>query len=114
MRRRGDPPRVPGDGELDRSRADRGDGDTSGGAPRRSEHRRSGAPRRDPRDRIPDVRDGLTRIERVILWQLAEAQKERGGRDVPTAMLYGRVVEHVDISVEELQRALMRLTGKGL
>jgi hypothetical protein len=65
-------------------------------------------------DHIPDVRDGLTRVERVILWQLGEAQKEREGRDVPTAMLYGRVVEHVDISVEELQRALMRLTGKGL
>jgi hypothetical protein len=64
----------------------------------------------DP-DRIPDVRDGLTRVERVILWQLAEAQKERGGRSVPTAMLYGRVVEHVSISVEELQRTLQRLVG---
>ena len=67
----------------------------------------------DDRDRIPDVRDGLTRIERVILWQLHETQKERGGRSVPTAMLYGRVVEHVDISVEELQRTLQRLIGKG-
>lgn len=65
-------------------------------------------------DRIPDVRDGLTRVERIVLWQLHEAQKERGGRDVPTAMLYGRVVEHVSISVEELQRVLGRLTGKGL
>jgi hypothetical protein len=64
-------------------------------------------------DRIPDVRDGLTRVERVILWQLSEAQKERGGRSVPTAMLYGRVVEHVDISVEELQRTLARLVGSG-
>lgn len=64
-------------------------------------------------DRIPDVRDGLTRVERVILWQLAETQKERGGRDVPTAMLYGRVVEHVSLSVEEFQRILSRLTGKG-
>ena len=33
---------------------------------------------------------------------------------VPTAMLYGRVVEHVNISVDELQRVLARLTGKGL
>jgi hypothetical protein len=62
-------------------------------------------------DRIPDVRDGLTRVERVILWQLSVLTEERGGRDVPTAMLYGRVVEHVDISVDELQRALQRLVG---
>ncbi len=64
-------------------------------------------------DRTPDVRDGLTRVERVILWQLHEAQKEREGRNVPTAMLYGRVVEHVSISVEEFQRVLARLVGRG-
>jgi hypothetical protein len=64
-------------------------------------------------DRIPDVRDGLTRVERVILWQIAKTQEERGGRNVPTAMLYGRVVEHVDISVEEFQRVLARLVGRG-
>jgi hypothetical protein len=68
-------------------------------------------PRKVDLDRTPDVRDGLTRIERVILWQLSELQKERHGRDVPTAMLYGRVVEHVDISVDELQRTLQRLIG---
>jgi len=68
----------------------------------------------DPDDYIPDVRDGLTRVERVVLWQIHEIQKKNGGRNVPTAMLYGRVVEHVDISVNELQRVLMRLTGKGL
>ena len=62
-------------------------------------------------DRTPDVRDGLTRVERVILWQLSELQQERQGRNVPTAMLYGRVVEHVDISVDELQRTLQRLIG---
>lgn len=59
--------------------------------------------------RVADVRDGLTRIERVVLWQLSILQEERGGRDVPTAMLYGRVVEHVDLSVDELQRTLQRL-----
>jgi hypothetical protein len=64
-------------------------------------------------DRIPDVRDGLTRVERVILWQIAKTQEERKGRNVPTAMLYGRVVEHVDISVEEFQRVLARLVGRG-
>ena len=62
-----------------------------------------------PVDLLPDVRDGLTRLERVVLWQIDVIQKERGGRNVPTAMLYGRVVEHVDISVEELQRTLQRL-----
>ena len=65
--------------------------------------------RRD--DLIPDVRDGLTRVERVILWQLSECEKERPGRNVSTAMLYGRVVEHVDISVPEFQRILQRLVG---
>jgi hypothetical protein len=66
----------------------------------------------DDLDRIPDVRDGLTRLERVILWQLHEAQKERPGRDVSTALLYGRVVEHVNVSVEEFQRTLAHLVGR--
>lgn len=68
----------------------------------------------DPMDRIPDVRDGLTRVERVVIYVLHQTQKERGGRHVPTAMLYGRVVEHIDISVDELQRVLQRLTGRGV
>lgn len=62
-------------------------------------------------DNIPDVRDGLTRKERVVLYCIDKVQKERGGRNVPTAMLYGRVVEYVDMSVDELQRILQRLTG---
>jgi hypothetical protein len=60
---------------------------------------------------IPDVRDGLTRLERIVLWVLSETQKELGGRSVPTAMLYGRVVEHINISEAELQRVLQRLIG---
>lgn len=64
----------------------------------------------DEHDGLPDVRDGLTRKERVVLWQLSLLQKERRGA-VPTAQLYGRVVEHVDMSVEELQRILQRLVG---
>ena len=62
-------------------------------------------------DRLPDVRDGLTRLERVILWQLSVLARERRGRNVPTAMLYGRVVEHFDVSVDEFQRAMQRLIG---
>jgi hypothetical protein len=65
-------------------------------------------------DRLPDVRDGLTRIERVILFVLKQTQEELGGRNVPTAMLYGRVVEHVNISVDEFQRTLVRLVGRGV
>lgn len=62
-------------------------------------------------DRIPDVRDGLTRLERVVLWQLSVLEKERPGRNIPTAQLYGRVVEYVDVSVDEFQRVLTRLVG---
>lgn len=60
---------------------------------------------------IPDGRDGLTRLERIILWQLREAQKELGRDSIPTAMLYGRVVEHVDVAVDEFQATLQKLMG---
>lgn len=65
----------------------------------------------DPRDYLPDVRDGLNQRERTVLVCLHETQKELGGRNVPTAMLYGRVVEHIDMSVEELQSILQRFVG---
>jgi hypothetical protein len=62
-----------------------------------------------PGDReLPDVRDGLTRRERVVLYVLREAQKERGDRNVPTAMLWGRVCEHFYISSEDLSAMLAR------
>lgn len=60
---------------------------------------------------IPDVRDGLTRIERVTLYCLLQAQKEFPGRNVPTILLYGRVVEHVDIDQQEFQSILSRMAG---
>jgi hypothetical protein len=66
----------------------------------------------DPRDRLPDVRDGLTRLERAILFVLAETGRERGGAEVPTAMLYGRVVELVDVGVDEFVATLARLVGR--
>ena len=59
---------------------------------------------RDLHDDLPDVRDGLTQRERIVLRCLHELQKERGGRHVPTGMLYGSVVEYIDMSVEEMQR----------
>lgn len=63
-------------------------------------------------DDLPDVRDGLTRVERIVLYVLGETQRELGGRNVPTAMLYGRVVEHINITEQELQRVLVRLIGR--
>lgn len=62
-------------------------------------------------DSLPDVRDGLNRTERIILYCLHEAQKELGNRNVSTIMLYGRVVEHINISPEEFQAILSRLVG---
>jgi hypothetical protein len=63
----------------------------------------------DECDNFPDSRDGLTRKERLVLYCLDQLQQERGGRDAPTAMLYGRVVEYVDMSEQELQQILQRL-----
>ena len=63
-------------------------------------------------DRIPDVRDGLTRRERTVLYVLHETQKERGARNVPTAMLWGRVCEHFYISPEDLSLMLARLGAR--
>lgn len=62
---------------------------------------------------LPDGRDGLTRLERIILWQLREAQKELGRDSVPTALLYGRVVEHINVTVDEFQAVLQRIVGVG-
>ena len=62
-------------------------------------------------DCIPDVRDGLTQKERAILYCLQQTQQELGGRNVPTAMLYGRVVELIDISREEFQAIVARFAG---
>ena len=58
---------------------------------------------------LRDARDGVTRLERLILWQLHEAQRELGRESVPTALLYGRVIEHINVSVDEFQLVLQRL-----
>lgn len=62
---------------------------------------------------IPDARDGLTRTERIVLYVLKQTQEERQGRNVPTAMLYGRVLEYVDMSEAELHGYLDRLGVRG-
>jgi hypothetical protein len=61
---------------------------------------------------LPDVRDGLTRRERIVLHVLHETQKERRDRNVPTAMLWGRVCEHFYISPDELSAMLARLGAR--
>lgn len=65
-----------------------------------------------PEDLLPDVRDGLTRRERVVLYVLHKAQAERKDRNVPTAMLWGRVCEHFYISPEALTEMLARLGAR--
>ena len=65
-----------------------------------------------PYDSLPDVRDGLSREERIVLYVLHEAQKERGDRNVPTVMLWGRVCEHFYISPEALSLMLARLGAR--
>ncbi|MBD3670234.1 MAG: hypothetical protein HUJ29_05615 [Gammaproteobacteria bacterium] len=60
---------------------------------------------------LPDIRDGLTRKQRVVLSCIAQLQEELGGRNAPTAMLYGRVLEHMDMSEDELQSILQGLMG---
>jgi len=62
-------------------------------------------------DNLPDVRDGLTRKERIVLYCINQLQKERGGRNAPTVMLYGRVLEFVEMSENELQMILQRLSN---
>ena len=62
-------------------------------------------------DLVPDARDGLTRKERIVLYCLQRTQDELKGRNVPTIMLYGRVIEHIDISQEEFQKILNRMVG---
>ena len=47
-----------------------------------------------------------------MLKVLHDTQKERGGRDVPTVMLWGRVSEYMDISPEELSLLLAKLGAR--
>jgi hypothetical protein len=43
---------------------------------------------------------------------LRETERERGGRSVPTAQLYGRVVEYLDMSEAELVSILVRFGAR--
>lgn len=82
----------------------------SGSIPRGAERPTApSAATRSSYDALPDVRDGLTGEERVVLYVLHETQRERRGRSVPTTMLWGRVCEHFYISPEDLSALLARL-----
>jgi hypothetical protein len=63
-------------------------------------------------DEIPDIRDGLTRKERIVLSVLHQIQQERGDHNVPTPLLWGRVCEHFYIRPEELSAMLARLGAR--
>jgi len=60
-------------------------------------------------DNLPDCRDGFSKIERIVFYCLKQIQSERGGRNVPAPMLYGRVLEHINISEEQFQKILQKL-----
>ena len=63
---------------------------------------------------LPEVLDGLTRLQRIVLYVLDSTRKELGRESVPTVMLYGRVLEHVNISEAKLYDILNSLgTGPG-
>jgi len=61
---------------------------------------------------MADVRDGLNRRERIVLHVLHQTQKERGDRNVPTAMLWGRVCEYLYVSPDELSALFARLGAR--
>ena len=63
-------------------------------------------------DEIPDVRDGLTRRERIVLTILHELQRERGDANVPTPLLWGRVCEHFYITPQALSEMLARMGAR--
>ena len=62
-------------------------------------------------DLLPDVRDGLNRKERLVLYCLMQTQNEFKDRNVPTITLYGRVLEHIDMSQAEFQHILSKMVG---
>ena len=58
---------------------------------------------------LPDARDGLTRLQRIVLVELDRLRRDTGKSSVPTVMLYGRVCEHLPITEQELIATLRSL-----
>jgi hypothetical protein len=71
-----------------------------------------GAPSRSALDALPDVRDGLTPLERAVLVTLEACQREAPGRAVPTALLYGRLCERFSLGPEAFVAVLARLSRR--
>jgi len=67
----------------------------------------------DITDLLPDARDGLTRLQRIVLYELHRARQETGREYIPTVMLYGRVVEHVPLDEDQFQAVLQSLGVAG-
>lgn len=66
----------------------------------------------DPNDYIPDVRDGLTRIERGVIKYIYDLQRVNEGRKVPTILLWGELIDRgYDLSQDDLNRILAKLGG---
>ena len=63
---------------------------------------------------LPDVRDGLTHRERIVLWCLHDLQKEHGDGQIPTGMLYRSVFENVNMTVGDMKSILVRFVGHEL
>mgnify|MGYP006287079433 CR=1 FL=1 len=63
-----------------------------------------------PNDFVPDVRDGLTRIERGVINCIHELQQENGGRKVPTVLLWGELIDRgYDLTRDDLNKILAKL-----
>ena len=60
-------------------------------------------------DLLPDVRDGLTAVERIVLDEMGRIRDESGGRPVSTVLLYTRVVDRIELSRDAFVAVLQRL-----
>jgi hypothetical protein len=70
------------------------------------------APPKPASPSLPDVRDGLTELERTILLALRGLATELGPRGVSSAMLYGRVCERLPVNKRVFEATLRRLVGR--
>jgi len=66
--------------------------------------------KRDPRDYLPDVRDGLTHRERIVLQCLYDLQQERGGEECALGELVLLPRSHVNTFLHRF----VQQTVKGL
>jgi hypothetical protein len=70
------------------------------------------APHKPASSTLPDVRDGLTELERIILLELRNLAAVCGPRGVSSAMLYGRVCARLPVGTRVFEATLRRLVGR--